>query len=428
MQSVVALLRACITLLAELVFGRLPLDGARLSLRTKGIDRSLLNSLKGRDLKAFVDGSVLEDGSCGCGIYYRDGHYLNFSGGFAAASASSNLAELAALFFALLRHPKGQHLSIFSDSAFALHVVQSVSTEAECDLSTSAAARKRNRRAGRINAIACPKLDSREQAVAHCVWWLLRLRTAQTVFYKVPAHKGFTQNHSADSLARQGAEAGPVHELPRSASPWALFLLLMRYLLGQSKLDGGTMDTSSFIQTNEAECAAAAAARRRAMVPRPGPTGTSTELTRVLALDCEMVGIGAFGHESRLASVSVCNDQGNSVYFSYAKPPRPVTDYRTKYSGIEPKHLTDAPTAAQVQKEVKELVSGHVIVGHSLEVCDKKRPCLRCASFSDPSEAATHISAPSSPMVARTERFQSPWLHSTAGDASRHSARCRAAS
>ena len=166
MQSVVALLRACITLLAELVFGRLPLDGARLSLRTKGIDRSLLNSLKGRDLKAFVDGSVLEDGSCGCGIYYRDGHYLNFSGGFAAASASSNLAELAALFFALLRHPKGQHLSIFSDSAFALHVVQSVSTEAECDLSTSAAARKRNRRAGRINAIACPKLDSREQAVA----------------------------------------------------------------------------------------------------------------------------------------------------------------------------------------------------------------------------------------------------------------------
>ena len=158
MQSVVALLRACITLLAELVFGRLPLDGARLSLRTKGIDRSLLNSLKGRDLKAFVDGSVLEDGSCGCGIYYRDGHYLNFSGGFAAASASSNLAELAALFFALLRHPKGQHLSIFSDSAFALHVVQSVSTEAECDLSTSAATRKRNRRAGRINAIACPKL------------------------------------------------------------------------------------------------------------------------------------------------------------------------------------------------------------------------------------------------------------------------------
>lgn len=370
MESVVALLRACITLLAELVFGRLPLDGARLSLRTKGIDRSLLNSLKGRDLKAFVDGSVLEDGSCGCGIYYRDGHYLNFSGGFAAESASSNLAELAALFFALLRHPKGQHLSIFSDSAFALHVVQSVSTEAESDLSTSAAARKRNRRTGRVNANTCPKLDSREQAVAHCVWWLLRLRTAQTVFYKVPAHKGFTQNHSADSLARQGAEAGPVHELPRSASPWALFLLLMRYLLGQSKLDGGTMDTSSFIQTNEAECAAAAAARRRAMVPRPGSTGTSTELTRVLALDCEMVGIGAFGHESRLASVSVCNDQGNSVYFSYAKPPRPVTDYRTKYSGIEPKHLADAPTAAQVQKEVKELVSGHVIVGHSLEVCE----------------------------------------------------------
>ena len=372
-----ALLRALWTLTIELLCGGLPLGRARLLLRTKGIDRTLIHSPKGRDLKAFIDGSVLESKACGCGVYYRDSHYLNFSGGFAATSVTptSNLAELAALYFALVRHPRGQHLSIFSDSAFALRVVQAASVDADTELGSTAVARKRSRRAGgSASATTCPTLNPCERSLAQCIWWLLRLRTAQTCFYKVAAHKGFAQNHCADSLAKHGAEHGPMNSIPLGGSWRALILLLMRYLLGQSKLDGGTMDVSSFVQTSDAETAAEAMARRRAMVPRPKPTGDSTELTRVLALDCEMVGIGAFGYESRLGSVSICNDQGNQVYFSYAKPARPVTDYRTKYSGLEHKHIVDAPPAVQVQKEVKELVAGHVIVGHSLEVGGRRLP------------------------------------------------------
>ena len=87
------------------------------------------------------------------------------------------------------------------------------------------------------------------------------------------------------------------------------------------------------------------------------------ELTRVLALDCEMVGVGAFGAESRLASIAIVNAHGNQVYFSYAKPSRPVSHYRTKYSGITPSMLVDAPPAHAVQQEVRELpLAPHVLV------------------------------------------------------------------
>ena len=50
-----AYVRAIYTLIVELITGSLPLDRMRLSLRTKGVDRSLLHSQKGLGLKAFVD-------------------------------------------------------------------------------------------------------------------------------------------------------------------------------------------------------------------------------------------------------------------------------------------------------------------------------------------------------------------------------------
>jgi DNA polymerase III epsilon subunit-like protein len=80
-----------------------------------------------------------------------------------------------------------------------------------------------------------------------------------------------------------------------------------------------------------------------------------------------MVGVGPMGWDSRLASVSVVNEFGNQVYFSYAQTNKPVTDYRYKYSGIKKEHLANAPSFAQVQAEVKSFIEGHVIVGHSLE-------------------------------------------------------------
>ena len=87
-------------------------------------------------------------------------------------------------------------------------------------------------------------------------------------------------------------------------------------------------------------------------------------LTHVLALDCEMVGVGPGALDSKLASVCVVNAFGNPVYSSYARPSRPVTGYRTEFSGIEPHMLEDAPPVEAVQRRVRELVQGRVVVGH----------------------------------------------------------------
>lgn len=86
----------------------------------------------------------------------------------------------------------------------------------------------------------------------------------------------------------------------------------------------------------------------------------------MLALDCEMVGVGPQGVQSALARVVVVNGQGSVVYDSYVAPSERVTDYRTQWSGIRPEHLRDAPSFATVQGEVAALIKGHVLVGHGL--------------------------------------------------------------
>ena len=81
----------------------------------------------------------------------------------------------------------------------------------------------------------------------------------------------------------------------------------------------------------------------------------------------EPTGTGPSTLDSKLASVCVVNAEGNQVYFSYAAPSRRVTDYRTRYSGIRPHMLEGAPRVEEVQRQVRELVRGRVLVGHGLD-------------------------------------------------------------
>jgi RNA exonuclease 4 len=62
-------------------------------------------------------------------------------------------------------------------------------------------------------------------------------------------------------------------------------------------------------------------------------------VTRVLALDCEMVGTGPDGSRSALARVVVVNAVGNVVLDSFVRPASAVTNYRTAVSGIRPHQL-----------------------------------------------------------------------------------------
>lgn len=62
-------------------------------------------------------------------------------------------------------------------------------------------------------------------------------------------------------------------------------------------------------------------------------------LTKSVALDCEMVGVGPGGVESALARISIVNHFGKCVYDKFVKPGDEVTDYRTQFSGIRPHNL-----------------------------------------------------------------------------------------
>ena len=101
---------------------------------------------------------------------------------------------------------------------------------------------------------------------------------------------------------------------------------------------------------------------------------------RYIALDCEMVGIGADGTGNALARVSVVNYYGNVLLDTFVVPRERVTDWRTKYSGIRPADvrspqglvsifamLTLAIDFDEVQMKVGELIKGRILVGHSIQ-------------------------------------------------------------
>ncbi|XP_066188948.1 RNA exonuclease 4 [Sylvia atricapilla] len=90
-------------------------------------------------------------------------------------------------------------------------------------------------------------------------------------------------------------------------------------------------------------------------------------LTRAVAMDCEMVGVGPKGEDSILARVSIVNQFGKCVYDKYVKPTEKVTDYRTAVSGIRPQNINTGEDFEKVQKEVAEILKGRVLVGHALQ-------------------------------------------------------------
>ncbi|KAL9827046.1 RNA exonuclease 4-like [Geothlypis trichas] len=89
-------------------------------------------------------------------------------------------------------------------------------------------------------------------------------------------------------------------------------------------------------------------------------------LTRAVAMDCEMVGVGPKGEDSILARVSIVNQFGKCVYDKYVKPTEKVTDYRTAVSGIRPQNINSGEDFKTVQKEVAEILQGRILVGHAL--------------------------------------------------------------
>lgn len=93
----------------------------------------------------------------------------------------------------------------------------------------------------------------------------------------------------------------------------------------------------------------------------------STPSYKIVAIDCEMVGTGLKGRESALARCSIVSYQGDVVYDKYIKPTSPVTDYRTRWSGIRRQHLVNATPFSVAQKEVLKLLHGKLVIGHAIQ-------------------------------------------------------------
>ncbi|KAM9176326.1 RNA exonuclease 4 isoform 1-T1 [Mergus octosetaceus] len=93
---------------------------------------------------------------------------------------------------------------------------------------------------------------------------------------------------------------------------------------------------------------------------------SSDGLTRTVAMDCEMVGVGPNGEDSIVARVSIVNQFGKCVYDKYVKPTEEVTDYRTAVSGIRPENVKTGEDFKTVQKEVADILNGRILVGHAL--------------------------------------------------------------
>lgn len=86
----------------------------------------------------------------------------------------------------------------------------------------------------------------------------------------------------------------------------------------------------------------------------------------IVAMDCEMVCVGAKRSHRILARVSIVNRLGEVLMDSYVRPTQTVTDYRTPWSGIRAKDIKNAEYFSDVKAKVINLLQGRILVGHAL--------------------------------------------------------------
>nr|XP_032831624.1 RNA exonuclease 4-like [Petromyzon marinus] len=120
-----------------------------------------------------------------------------------------------------------------------------------------------------------------------------------------------------------------------------------------------TNNNSNVIIDDNLPRAAVRAACPLAVPPPPPPH-------KLVAVDCEMVGLGPGGCRGALARCSVVDYYGSVLYDSYVRPEEPVTDYRTRWSGIRPSHMREATPFRAAQREIVQLLHNKVVVGHSI--------------------------------------------------------------
>jgi len=305
--------------------------------------------------ECWIDGSVAPSGASGIAVWYGYGHRLNYASASSRATGDNNEAEMLALYAALTRHGRDDDLVARTDSRAVCKAMERV---------------KRGDFARGTSRVVL--------ACAYALW----RRRGRTVVRKVKAHSGgaHTNNARADQLALVGARSSASEDVTGGFLPQATKSLfhvdvaraLIRLERGLEAHGNGCIDGNEARGRSQKEVDAQVKKMERATLTRPKPWNDSFELTPIVALDCEMVGVGEDGIESMLAQVCVINEHGNILYCSYSRAYKTVTDYRTHVSGILPHHIDSeagsrAAPFAQVQSAVRDLIANRIVVGHALE-------------------------------------------------------------
>ena len=84
----------------------------------------------------------------------------------------------------------------------------------------------------------------------------------------------------------------------------------------------------------------------------------------VVALDCEMVCTQS--NQRALGRCSIINYDGDIIYDSYIRPSKPITDYRTMWSGITPRHMKQAKPFVAATREIQTIIAEKIVIGHDL--------------------------------------------------------------
>ncbi|XP_021356501.1 uncharacterized protein LOC110452353 isoform X5 [Mizuhopecten yessoensis] len=98
--------------------------------------------------------------------------------------------------------------------------------------------------------------------------------------------------------------------------------------------------------------------RNKPLIPSPD---------QYLALDCEYLKNSSEGSITKLGRCSIVDYHGNVVFDMYSCPEELVANYRTSYSGLVCGHMTNAVPFEVVQKIVKDLLKGKILVAHDIK-------------------------------------------------------------
>ena len=132
----------------------------------------------------------------------------------------------------------------------------------------------------------------------------------------------------------------------------------------------------TFPNINELLAVAVAAAAKELQVEKDKRDAYESSVpdevkTSYVALDCEMVGVGADGKQSALARVSITGWNDEIILDTFVQVPDRVTDFRTHVSGVRAKDIKftnhNAMELHACRKKVGEILKNKILVGHSLK-------------------------------------------------------------